>query len=101
MAEEEDARYFEVESDSATAVYLVNNPNQNSEYSDILLNIRRMKDMAAPSCVLQYVEKSSNLMAIRLSAYSYEKRESITQLNCCHQIFFKNLQRIGIFQPKD
>lgn len=91
MAEEEDARYFEVESDSATAVYLVNNPNQNSEHSDILLDIRRMKDMAAPSCVLRYVERSSNLMAIRLPAYSYEKRSSITRLHCCPSDLFQEL----------
>ncbi|KAL1803270.1 hypothetical protein ACET3Z_031917 [Daucus carota] len=80
MADEENARYIEVESDSASAVYLVNNPNQNSEYSDILLNIRRLKDLAHQSCVLRYVERSSNLMAIRMSAYSYEKRVPITRL---------------------
>ncbi|WOG86385.1 hypothetical protein DCAR_0205588 [Daucus carota subsp. sativus] len=91
MADEEDARYIEVESESAAAVYLVNNPNQNVEYDDILLNIRRMKDMATPSCVLRYVERSSNLMAIRMSAYAFEKRASITRLNSCPSDFFQEL----------
>ncbi|KAL1808160.1 hypothetical protein ACET3Z_025150 [Daucus carota] len=95
MADEENARYIEVESDSALAVYLVNNPNQNSEYSDILLNIRTLKEMAAPSYVLRYVERSSNLMAIRISAYSFEKRAFITRLRCCPSDLFKNLQRIA------
>ena len=91
MADEENARYIEVESDSASAVYLVNNPNQNSEYSDILLNIRRLKDLAHHSCVLRYVERSSNLMAIRMSAYSYEKRVPITRLRCCPSDIFPEL----------
>ncbi|WOH04012.1 hypothetical protein DCAR_0623417 [Daucus carota subsp. sativus] len=91
LADDEEQRYIEVESDSATAVHLVNNPNQNANYSDILLNIRRLKDMAAPSCILRYVERSSNLMAIRLSSYSIQKRVPITHLNSCPAELFEEL----------
>ncbi|WOH11389.1 hypothetical protein DCAR_0830873 [Daucus carota subsp. sativus] len=91
LGDDEDQRYIEVESDSATIVHLVNNPNHNSNYSDIVLNIRRLKDMAAQPCILRYVERSSNLMAIRLSSYSIEKRLPITRLNSCPAELFEEL----------
>lgn len=52
------------------AVHLVNYPERTCEYNILVMNIRRLKDILPPRCILPHVVRSSISMAIRLAVYA-------------------------------